>query len=215
MRKVAVVLSGCGHMDGSEITESVLALVALSEQGLSYRCFAPSGVALNVMDHLSGKETGEKRDVMTEAARIARGNISPLSELKSADYDALLLPGGFGVAKNLSNIISDKINPNLLPKEVVQGFYREKKPIVAVCIAPALVAFCLRDAGARLTLGAEDADNMIASSGSIFAPCAANSFVADERHRIITTPAFMQKATLAEIAAGIRGAVAELGKMLG
>lgn len=102
-KKVAMILSGCGVYDGSEIHETVLTLLRLSQQGAQVQCFAPDKPQMHVLNHLNGEEMNEQRNVLVESARITRGEVKDVRELKASDFDALILPGGFGVAKNLSD----------------------------------------------------------------------------------------------------------------
>jgi enhancing lycopene biosynthesis protein 2 len=150
MAKAAVVLSGCGFMDGAEIQESVLTLYFLDRAGIEVACFAPDRPQLHVVDHLTGKATDERRNVLVEAARIARGAIQDLAEAKMADFDALVMPGGFGVAKNLSDFATRgpeaAVNPELV--RLVDEAVNANKPIVAVCISPAVLAAALSEIGA-------------------------------------------------------------------
>jgi enhancing lycopene biosynthesis protein 2 len=212
--KAAIVLSGCGHKDGAEITESVLSAAALSRLGIKHHFFAPD-IEFAVVNHLTGETTGERRSVLVEAARIARGEIGHLSNLNAMDYDALVLPGGFGVAKNLSDIAVDKSDPHILLKELVKTFWQEKRPIVAVCISPALVSYCLRGKGVKMTLGIDDADSMIANSGNVHVSCNADECAVDGKHRVVSTPAFMiREPVIADVEKGIGKAMVALLEML-
>ena len=145
--KIAVVLSGCGVFDGAEIHESVLTLLAINRQGGEYQCFAPDVPQAHVIDHRSGKETGETRNVLTESARIARGKIEDLAAFRAEDYDALMFPGGFGAAKNLSSFAFD--GPDcIVQKDVsaaIAAMRAAGKPIGALCISPAIMAKVMGD----------------------------------------------------------------------
>ena len=151
MKRIAVVLSGCGHLDGAEITESVSTLLALAETGAAYKVFAPDQ-DFPVADR-NGKPTGQSRNILAESAGIARGQIQPLTELRAKDFDGLAMPGGFGAAKNLSNWAEKgatcTVNPEV--ERIINEFYMAKKPIAAICIAPALVARVLGAEGVTLT----------------------------------------------------------------
>ena len=140
--RAAVILSGCGVYDGSEITESVSVLIALSKSGAQYQIFAPNVDQAQVVNHLNGEELPGKRNVMVESARIARGNAKDLSTLKSSDFDALVLPGGFGAAKNLSTFAfdGDKMTVNQDVEKALKAFHQEKKAIGLACIAPIVAA---------------------------------------------------------------------------
>src|SRR5210317_536991 len=152
-KRVAVVLSGCGVFDGAEIHESVLTLLALDRQGAEYQCFAPDIPQHHVIDHITGNEMDESRSVLVESARIARGDIKALSEFDADDFDALMLPGGFGAAKNLSSLAFDgpdcSVNTDL--KNAVSAMIDTGKPIGALCITPAVLAKILEGMAATLT----------------------------------------------------------------
>lgn len=212
-KRIAVVLSGCGHKDGSEITEAVSALVALSECGVEVHQFAPD-IEFGVRDTFTAKPTEEKRNVLHEAARISRGNVKALSELRSADFDGLVFPGGFGVALNLCTWAVEGANCKVEPEteRVIREFYKEEKPIAAICIAPALVARVLGSEGITVTLGAEAGD--VEKTGATHETCAVDDFITDRDHRIVTTPAYMYDgAKPFEVFTGIRKAIRELVEM--
>jgi enhancing lycopene biosynthesis protein 2 len=216
--KTAVILSGCGYLDGSEIRESVLALLALSQQGANVEIFAPDG-HLDEVDHLSQAPTGKQRSIIEESARIARSEISVLEELDSRQFDSLILPGGFGAAKNLSNFAqagsSIVLNADL--ERILVEFIEAKKPIGSICIAPVLLAKVMQNrGGALLTVGAADSDAVraIETMGSKHHVCEANEVVVDSDHRLISTPAYMcSEASLGEIFQGIQELVIRIQKM--
>ena len=159
MKNIAVILAGCGHLDGAEIRESVLSLLYLDQQGAKVQCFAPDQAQFDVVDHRTGKPVGESRNVLTESARIARGEIEPLSALDVAAFDALVLPGGFGVAKNLSDLATKGAGATVQAdyQRIIREFHAQGKPIGAMCIAPAVLAAALSGVAApTLTIG-EDA----------------------------------------------------------
>jgi len=217
MSKVAVILSGCGYLDGSEIQESVLTLLALERNHIKYQCFAPNRTQYHTVNHITGQETDEIRNILDEASRIARGNISALNKLNIDEYDALILPGGYGVAKNLSSyafegtdcIIQDDI------REIIEAFYEKQKPIGAICIAPMLLAKTLTGKSLNLTVGNE------ANCNSILTPLNANSkalnsneICVDEINNIYTTPAYMNDESLVNIADGIDKLIATIARKL-
>ena len=154
--KFAVVLSGSGVYDGAEIHEATLTMLAIDKCGSSYQCFAPDINQHHVINHITGDEMDETRNVLVESARIARGNIKPLSEFKAIDFDALVLPGGFGVAKNLSTLAFDGANcsVNTDVERVVVETAKANKPIGALCIAPAVIVKILQ--GAKVTIGTDE-----------------------------------------------------------
>lgn len=215
--RVGVCLSGCGVFDGSEIHEAVLTLLALDEEGATAICIAPD-TELDVVNHRTGEETGERRSVLDESARIARGNIRDLAEVTAEDLDALVFPGGYGAAKNLSDFAASgpRARPNAEVARLVVEMLEARKPIGGICISPAMLAAVLRDHGmkGRLTIG-RDAQTAghIESMGSKHLECPVQEFRVDEAHRIVTTPAYMLEAGVAGVAQGIRKLVGEVVRM--
>jgi Uncharacterized protein involved in an early stage of isoprenoid biosynthesis len=213
MKKIAVVLSGCGHRDGSEITEAVSLLIALTQAGAAVSCFAPN-IELTVTDPLTGKPTGEKRSVLTESARIARGHVEDLAKLKVSDFDGLAFPGGFGAAKNLSNWAEKGSECDVHPevRRVITEFHKESKPIGAVCIAPVLLARVLGEHGITVTIGndVETAAEIILT-GSQHEECPVDDYITDREGKVVTTPAYMyDNAKPNEVFQGIFGLAHEL-----
>lgn len=213
--KVAVVLSGCGYLDGAEIQESVFTLYFLDRAGVEFSCFAPDIPQMHVVNHLTGTPTDEERNVLVESARIARGDIRDLSQAKMSDFDALVLPGGFGAAKNLSEFATKgpeaEVDEDLvrLVKEAVES----RKPIAAICISPAVLAAALKRIGAsaKLTIG-NDAGTAqaIESLGSQHEDCPVEQAVVDEANKIVSTPAYMLGPGPKGVGAGIEAAIAKL-----
>src|SRR6186713_22209 len=161
MVRVGVLLSGCGFLDGSEIHEAVLTLLALDRLGATAICIAPNIEQDHVINHRTGKPAEEVRNVLDESARIARGKIQDVAKVKASDLDALVLPGGFGAAKNLSNFATAGSKARVEPGvgRLMREMHKARKPIAAMCIAPAVVAAALRDerAGPKLTIGSDEA----------------------------------------------------------
>ena len=191
MRKIAVILSGCGFMDGSEIRESVISLLAIEENGAQYECFAIDKEQIDVVDHLN-QEEGGKRNILVESARIARGKIKALADLDANKFDVLHIPGGFGVAKNLSNFLDNGENytVNKQIAQIIKLFYQAKKPICALCISPILLAGTLK--GIKLTIGDnENIIKIINDRGNIHQTAAKGDVVIDAENKIITTPCYM------------------------
>jgi len=162
MKNVAVILSGCGYLDGAEITEAISTLVAIGQNGAEYKVFAPNK-DVSETNHLTNKSTGQIRNVLQEAARIARGDIQPLEKLKSQDFDALAFPGGFGAALHLCNFAekgsSGEIDPQV--KRVVNEFHDSGKPIAAICISPAIMALAFGSKGVNITIGDDQGTGII------------------------------------------------------
>ncbi len=216
MTKAAVILSGCGHADGAEIRESVIALLALDKRDVAVSIFAPDIAQKEVRNLTNGELVDEKRNVLVEAARIARGQIAPLSSLKAQDFDLLVIPGGFGVAKNLSDFAEKGADASVEPefKRAVTEFYKAGKPIGAICIAPAVLAVALKNEGVTLTIG-EDAGcaGAIAATGNSHRNSPSEKAVVDETHRIASCSAYMRDDRLAAIAHGIEDCVEAVVRM--
>lgn len=215
-KRVAVVLAGCGNKDGSEITESVSVLVTLSEAGADVSIFAPDQ-SFAAKDAVTGEPTGETRNVLRESARIARGQIASLSELKVSDFDAVVFPGGLGAALNLSSWFEKQSACDVRPEvaRVIREFHAAEKPIGAICIAPTLVAKVLGPRGVTVTIGHDRAVAAeIEKTGATHETCAVDDFITDRDHRIVTTPAYMYAdASPIQVFTGIRGAMRELVEM--
>ncbi len=222
MKKVAVVLSGCGFLDGAEITEAVSTLISLSQAGIAYDCFAPDRAQLHVVDHAKGAPADEQRNMLTEAARIARGDIAALDTLKADDYDAIVFPGGFGAAKNLTNFleVGDAAQMYEDVESAVMPFVHAKKPVVALCAAPLILGLAAQAAGirnAKITLGAggEPLSEAISTWGQIHIALPVQQACADETNRFVSAPAYMYgDASPAEIFASCQAAIAALQTML-
>lgn len=217
MSKVAVLLSGCGVYDGSEIYEGTFTLLALEEGGAEVVCCAPDIPQAHVVDHRTGEEmSGETRSVLAEAARLARGNIKPTTEINPADFDALILPGGFGAAKNLSDFAFKGPDCAVDPEvaRLVRSFHETGKPVGLICIAPAVGAAVLGSKGVRLTIG-NDADTAsgLEKLGAFHQDCPVDDIVVDEANRIVSTPAYMLGPTMGKVKAGIDKLVAKVLEM--
>ncbi|PSW03403.1 isoprenoid biosynthesis glyoxalase ElbB [Photobacterium lipolyticum] len=215
MKKIAVILSGSGVFDGTEIHEAVLSLLAIEQEGASWQCFAPNIDQYHVINHLTGEATTETRNVLVEAARIARGNIKDVANLNARDFDALLIPGGFGAAKNLSDFAFKgadcELNPDV--KKACQAFALEEKPAGYLCISPALIP-AIYGSGAKGTIG-NDAEiaKTFNEMGGEHINCPVNDFVLDQKRRLLTTPAYMLASNLSEAASGINKLVKELVRL--
>lgn len=205
-KRVAVVLSGCGVYDGSEIYESVITLLRLDQADALVQCFAPNVPQLHVINHATGDVVeGESRNVLEEAARLARGNIQNLDEAVEADFDAVILPGGFGAAKNLSDFALKgaemTVNPSLL--SFVQAMHRAGKPVGLMCIAPAMTGVLI-GGGAICTVGNDQGTaGAIEATGAIHQNCAVGEVCIDLANKLVTTPAYMLAGRISEAATGI------------
>lgn len=206
MKKIAVILSGCGVYDGSEIHEAVLTLLAIESNGASYRCFAPNISQHHVINHLTGEVSeNETRNVLVESARIARGDVEDLSELREQDFDALIVPGGFGAAKNLSNFALDGANYQVNEQVLAacQAFAKAEKPAGYMCIAPAMLPL-IYPKGVQGTIGTDvSTAALITAKGLEHHCCDVEQVIIDTRHKVVSTPAYMLATSLSEAATGI------------
>jgi enhancing lycopene biosynthesis protein 2 len=215
MIRVAVILSGCGVFDGSEIHESVLTLLALDRANADISIFAPNISQHHVINHLTGEETKESRNVLVEAARIARGKIADLSTLDIGDFDALVFPGGFGAAKNLSDFAfkgaSCQVHPSV--SRVVSAALKIRMPMAFICIAPVIltqVAVSL-ELSPTVTIGSDDQTaQQIERIGGRHQNCPPSDYVLDGELKVVTTPAYMLGQRISEVAEGIDRAVSAL-----
>jgi enhancing lycopene biosynthesis protein 2 len=215
MKKFAVILAGCGVYDGAEIHEATLTLWAIDKLGHQYDIFAPDIPQHHVINHLTGEAMQEKRNVLVESARIARGKIKPLDKLITEYYDALVLPGGFGVAKNLSTFAFEGANCDINAdlNNVVRHFAASGKPIGGLCIAPAILAVILREV--EVTIGKDPSTiEQIEKSGAKHVVTDHGEVYFDEETNLFTTPCYMLDASISQIADGVEaiiGAMVELG----
>lgn len=207
MKKVGVLLSGCGVYDGSEIHEAVLTLWSIDRAGAQAVCLAPEMPQLHVVNHLTGQVMeGEKRQVMVEAARIARGVLENLAAVSTRDIDALILPGGFGAAKNLCNFAMQGSQARVHPE--VERLIREMraagKPLGFICIAPVIAAKVLGSEGVQVTIGTDpQTAAAVEQCGAVHVSCTVRSFHADPVRKVASTPAYMLGQRISEVAEGI------------
>lgn len=218
MPKVAVCLSGCGVFDGSEIHEAVLTLLALDQAGAEAVCCAPDTPQAKVVNHATQQPVGERRSVLAESARIARGRIKPITQVHARDIDALIFPGGFGAALNLCTFAVDgpECTVDADVEALAADMVTSKKPIGAICIAPAMLAKILgsRKVAAKVTIGTDKGTaDAVRKMGAVHCDCPVREAVVDEQHRIVTTPAYMLGTGPAEVFEGIRKCVAEVLKL--
>lgn len=212
MKKIAVILSGCGVFDGSEIHETVLALHAIEKQGASWHCFAPDIEQMHVINHLTGEEMAEKRNVLVEAARLVRGKVEDVVKLKADDYDALLLPGGFGAAKNLTDfaIKGAECTINAHVASACRAFAESGKPAGYLCIAPTIIPM-IYEHGAQGTIGNDkDVAKAFDHMGGAHIDCPVDDFVYDQDHNVLSTPAYMLAENISQAATGIERLVEKL-----
>jgi len=215
MTKVGVCLSGCGYLDGSEIHEAVLTLLALDRAGAQIVCMAPDAPQREVVDHRTGKASGETRNMLCEAARIARGKIVDVAQVKAAELDALIFPGGFGAAKNLCDfaLAGADAKANATIARLVRDMHAARKPIGAVCIAPALLASAFKGSAThpKLTIGNDKGTaQALEKMGARHEACPVTEFRVDEENRIVSTPAYMYDERISNVAQGVERLVGEV-----
>lgn len=213
MKTAAVVMSGCGYLDGAEIREAVITLLELERAGVSYKIFAPDINQHHVVNHITAEEQpGEVRNTLVETARIARGDVQNLADLNPDEFDSLVLPGGFGVAKNLSTIAFDGANCSVSDamESILMKFHANGKPVGAICISPALVAkvFQNHNISAIFTLG--DANPLLKDLNAQEVVCKANEISYDSSNKVVCTPAYMTTESLLNIAEGIHKLVVKM-----
>ncbi len=215
MKTVGVVLAGCGFLDGAEIYESVLTLLALDRADVTVQCLAPDVTQLHVVNHRTGESTGESRNVLIEAARLARGKIEPLSNAWVDKLDAVVFPGGFGAAKNYCDYAVKGDDCAILPlvESFLQAWMQTAKPIGLICISPVVFARAFKGQSLhpQLTVGAASgASASLEAFGGRHVVATASEAVVDREHRIVSTPAYMCQTRISEVARGIEHLVAEL-----
>ncbi|WCP68936.1 isoprenoid biosynthesis glyoxalase ElbB [Vibrio tubiashii] len=215
MKKIAVILSGSGVFDGAEIHESVLALHAVEKQGASWHCFAPNIDQLHVINHKTGEEMDEQRNVLVEAARIARGNIEDVAKLNVEEYDALLVPGGFGAAKNLTDfaVSGAECSINTHVASACRAFAQANKPAGYLCIAPTIIPM-IYGQGVKGTIGNDEATAAAFNAlGGEHVNCDVSDIVVDEQNLVLSTPAYMLAENISQAASGIDKLVERLVKL--
>jgi len=217
MARIGVCLSGCGVNDGAEIHESVITALTLDRAGAEIIYTAPDVVQTKVVNHITGDEMNETRNVLVESARIARGDITDLAQLTSDDMDALLFPGGFGAALNLCDFALKGADCHIHPevKRIIQEILVAQKPLGFICIAPALFARAVKNADmtAKITIGNDQAiADQIEKLGSQHEICSVDDCIVDEENKIVSTPAYMLAGNISEAATGIEKLVHQIIK---
>ena len=219
MKKVGVLLSGCGVNDGAEIHESVLTMLFLDKAGVEMILMAPNIDQMHVINHYTGQEMEEYRNVLVESSRIARGEIKDMAEVSGNDLDALIIPGGFGVAKNLCDYAMAgaecSVNPDVY--RLIAELRLIEKPIGAICIAPVMMAKILgeQEESANMTIGYDETTSTdIISMGSKHVECPVSEMIIDEEKKIVTTPAYMEAKSIKEAAEGIEKLINQILSMI-
>jgi len=209
--RIGVVLSGCGVKDGSEIHEATLTLLALDRADAEIVCMAPNRAQADVVDHLSGDPTGETRNILRESARIARGAVRDIAQVMPEELDGLVIPGGYGAAKNLSTFAASGVDCTVDPEvaRLLRAMQDSGKPIAALCIAPAILASLFgRDLHPEITVGTDPGTaRALDGMGARHRAAAPTEVVVDRAHRLVTTPCYMSATRIRDVAAGVDGAV--------
>jgi enhancing lycopene biosynthesis protein 2 len=227
MLKIGVLLSGCGVYDGAEIQEAVLSLLAIDQMGAEAVCIGIDAEQHHVVNHLNGEEMPQSRNMLVEAARIARGNITSIQEIVPADIEALVIPGGFGSAKNFTTWAFDGPNASIRPdvKLLLVNLVNIGKPIVALCVSPIVLAKAFEGSMThpKVTIGSKtgaspysisDFEDGLTTTGAITVDCPLGEVLIDIENRIITAPCYMMNARISEIQENIQAAFAALKNML-
>jgi len=212
-KKIGVILSGCGRMDGSEIKEAVLTLLALDKANMPYQCLAPNLLQHTVMNHHTGEAMpNESRNMLIEAARIPHTSVLDLAQENPLDFSALIFPGGLGACKNLSNFAEKKEKATVLPivRTWIEAMIQHQRPVGFICIAPTMIPL-LYPQGVQMTIGSDiSTAKVMTNMGAIHVPCAADNIVIDTRYKVASTPAYMVAKNIAETAIGIEKLVQQI-----
>lgn len=217
MAKIGILLSGCGVFDGTEIQEAVLTLLAVDRLGAQSICIAPNIPQMHVVDHLTGQATEDAtRNVLVESARIARGAVEDAAGITAGDFDALILPGGFGAAKNLSDFAVKGANFAVDPEvsRIVRETHTSGKPIGFICISPVIAAKLLGKQGVELTIGNDTATaDAITACGAKHFTCGVTEVHIDPIRKVVSTPAYMLGPNIGAVAQGIEKLVQSVLEM--
>jgi len=216
-KKIGVLLAGCGVKDGSEIHEATLTLYFLSKHGAEIICMAPNKTQADVVNHVTGASTGETRNILIEAARIARGDIRDVRTVRADEVDGIIIPGGFGAAKNLCTFAKDGANcsADRDVANLLEALYAGKKPIGALCIAPTLLAQIFgRSHSVELTIGSDPGTaSALEEMGAKHTEAKVDEIVVDRKNRIVTTPCYMLAQSIKEVGDGVEKLVEEILNM--
>jgi len=215
-KKIGVLLSGCGVFDGAEIHEAVITLLALDREGTEIICMAPDVEQVQVVNHITREPMDEKRNVLVESARIARGEIKNLKDVKASHVDALIMPGGLGAAQNLSDFAAKGPDAVVHPEvsRILQQMISEGKPVGAICIAPATLVKAVADKKPEVTIGNDSGTAAaLESMGAKHIERAVDGICVDEKNKLVTTPAYMLGPGIKDIALGIEKLVKQVVSM--
>lgn len=208
--KVAVILSGCGVFDGSEVQEAVVTLLCLDQQGAKTTCFAPDKAQADVVNHVTGEKQQNTRNTMVEAARIARGDIKPLADLDVNQFDAIILPGGLGAGKNLSDFMekSTVCSVDAELEKILKAANRAGKPLGFICLSPIIAARVFGPQGVVVTMGNnQDLTTAANTMQATTKPCTATQICVDDKNKIYSTPAYIEATSISELYEGINALV--------
>jgi enhancing lycopene biosynthesis protein 2 len=218
-KKIGVLLAGCGVMDGSEIHEATLTLYFLDKRGAEIICMAPNKDQFDVVNHVAGTPVAEKRNVLVEAARIARGKIVDIKSVKADELDAVIIPGGFGAAKNLCTFASEgsECRADEDVSRLLKDVHLKKKPIGALCIAPALIARLFgTELSPEITIGTDQGTaSALEKMGARHRNARVDEIVVDDRNKFVTTPCYMLAQSIKEVGAGAEKLVDKIMEMAG
>ncbi len=219
-KPVAVILSGCGYLDGAEITESVSAMIALGQQGLQMECFAPSK-NFKPVPHMEAEQpahTPQERNTLHESARIARGQVKPLAALDASKFSGLVFPGGYGAALHLSDWAEKGASCDIMPevRKAIEFMHQNERPILAICVAPVLLGRVLGRHAPTLSVGAEgELSQELEKTGATHSPCGVKDFLTDRERRLVCTPAYLYgEASAFEVFSGISAATKEFAGLV-
>ncbi len=216
MKKIAVILSGCGRADGSEIHEATCVLLAIDKAGCSYQCFAPDMMQTSVINLLTEQPINEKRNILVESARIARGNIQDIKQFRPEDFAAVVFPGGFGAVTNWCDFASHGVNCHVVPeiKDAILNSYKQGLAIGAMCIAPVLIAKVLGPEGVHVTIGNDKTTAAaVEQMGAVHQERSSTEVCIDEKCRVVTTPAYMLAQSIKEVAEGAENMIKAMLKL--
>ncbi len=218
MKRIGVVLSGCGVFDGTEIHEAVASLLALSRAGAKYTCMAPNIPQMNVINHFTGQVSeSESRNVLVESSRIARGDILDLANISVSEYDGFMFPGGFGAAKNLCDFAVSGSNCEVADsvEKLVRSAHAAGKPMAFVCISPVILAKIFGQSGVKITIGDDkEASAAVTEMGATHINCQVREMVLDEENRLISSPAYMKAENISELFDDVTASVNALLEMI-
>jgi enhancing lycopene biosynthesis protein 2 len=216
VKKIGILLAGCGRGDGSEVHESTITLLWVVKNGCEPLFFSLDEPQKEVFDHAHNKTTGETRNCMVESARISRGNIRNIKKVSAKDFGALIVPGGSGAGRNLMDADGAKAKPEVL--RIIRETYEARKPIGLICIAPTVGAAAFHAMGKKvtLTIGTDAATaRKIESLGQTHENCSVDEIIVDRENRVVSTPAYMLAKNIAEVEAGVSKLVAAVAEMMG